>query len=90
MTAIHHGGQLQKPGSSLDGVEATENGVQQILVFRLLFQLHKLFRELLENLPGLNQKILKNLFVIKKTHVAVPLRFTFISLALLRESKPKA
>ena len=74
VTAVHQRVKLQKTGAALNGVEATEDGIEQITVFRVLFQVHQLFGEQFQDLPGLHQEVLENLFVCIKCHATTSLK----------------
>ena len=72
MAALDQGMELQETGTALYGMEATENGVQQIHVIRAAFQLDQLFGQLFENLAGLYQEILEDLFIGVEAHSCTP------------------
>src|SRR5690606_635104 len=72
MTAGYQRIQLQEAGATLDGMEATEDGIEQIGIAGAAFQFHQLLRQQLQNLPGLHQKILENLFIRINAHLSLP------------------
>ena len=64
---------LQEAGTALDGVEAAEDGIEQVHVVGPIFQLDQLLGQLLQNLSGLDQKVLENFFIRFETHAPTPL-----------------
>src|SRR5690606_16912563 len=72
MTAGDQGIQLQKAGTTLDGMKTTKNGIEQIGIARAVFQIHQLLRQQLENFPSLYQKVLENFFIRIKAHSTLP------------------
>ena len=56
-------GQRKEAAAALDGVEPTEDGIEQIGVVGGLFEVHQLLVEGLEDFPGFNQEILENFVV---------------------------
>ncbi len=57
VTQIHQRLQMQKARSALDGVEATEDRIQQFTVLRALLKLHQLIAKTLSDLAGLDQEV---------------------------------
>jgi len=66
VTALHQLVELKEAGAPFYSVETAKNCVEQICVIRAAFQLDQLFGQLLKNLAGLNQEILKDLFMAPK------------------------
>ena len=60
VTDLDHGFDIEKTGTTLDGMETTENGIEQVAVRWAVFQLHQLLSKRFQDFPGLDQKILKN------------------------------
>src|SRR5690606_34919494 len=73
VAAFHQFVQLQESRAALDGVEATEDRIEQIRIIRTAFQFHQLFGQLFENLAGFYQEILKDLIIGIDAHY-VPLK----------------
>ncbi len=55
---LHQRCQTDKAGTALDGVEAAEDGVEQIGIIGALFELDQLLLQLLQDLAGLDQEVL--------------------------------
>ncbi len=68
VAGINECAQRQKPGTTFHGMKTTENSIQQVFIFWIIFQFNQLFRQLLEDLSRLDQKVLQNVFVHIKAH----------------------
>ncbi len=69
VTALHQLVELEEAGAPFYSVKTAKNGIEQIRVIRAAFQLDQLLGQLLKNLAGLNQEILKDLFIGAEAHV---------------------
>ncbi len=69
VTALHQLVELEEAGASFYSVKTAKNSIEQIRVIRAAFQLDQLLGQLLKNLAGLNQEILKDLFIGAEAHV---------------------
>ena len=63
VAAVNQCLQLKEACAPFHGMEATENGVQQIAVIGMLLQIHQLLRQLFEYLAGFYQEVLQDLFI---------------------------
>ncbi|KAF1066244.1 MAG: hypothetical protein GAK45_01978 [Pseudomonas citronellolis] len=72
VAALHQRIELEEACTTLDGVEATENSVEQIHVIRAAFQLDQLLGQLLEDLAGLHQEVLADFFIGVEAHAVLP------------------
>ena len=68
VATAHQGIQLQESRAALDGMETSENGVKQILVIGVLFELNQLLGQQIQYLARLDQKILENFLICFKRH----------------------
>ncbi len=69
MAALHQLVELEEAGAPFYSVKTAKNGIEQICVVWSAFQLNQLFGQLLKNFAGLNQEILKDLFIGAEAHV---------------------
>ena len=72
MAAIDQGVELHEARPPFDGVKPAEYRIEQVPVFRIVFQLNQLLGQLLENLAGLNKKVLEDLFIRIQRHRTSP------------------
>ncbi|MNQ69493.1 hypothetical protein D3C85_840970 [compost metagenome] len=72
MAALHQGVELEEASATLDGVESTENRVEQVHVVRAAFQLDQLLGQLLQYLAGLYQEVLEDFFIGVEAHMSAP------------------
>ncbi len=72
VTGLHQRLYGQEARATLDRMEPPEDRIQQIVVFRLLLQVHQLLAELLDYLGGLDQKVLEDFIVCIETHGSKP------------------
>jgi hypothetical protein len=68
MAAFHQLVELEEASAPFYSVKTAKNCIEQVSVIRSAFQLDQLFGQLLQNLAGLNQKILKDFFIGAEAH----------------------
>jgi hypothetical protein len=64
--------EAEKAGAALNGVEAAENGIQQVNIFGTLLELDQFFIQPFKYLACFDQKVLQNLIVGVNTHHSFP------------------
>ncbi len=68
MAAFHQLVELEEAGPALDGVETTEDSIEQVCIVGPRLKFDQLLGQLLENLAGLYQEVLEDFFIGAKTH----------------------
>jgi hypothetical protein len=64
--------ELEEAGAPFYSVKTAKNCIEQFRIIRSAFQLNQLLGQLLENLAGLYQKILKDFFIGAEAHWGAP------------------
>jgi hypothetical protein len=64
--------ELEEAGAPFYSVKTAKNCIEQVGIIRSAFQLDQLLRQLLQNLAGLYQKILKDFFIGAEAHGVLP------------------
>ena len=72
VAALHQLVELQEARATLDGVEAAENGIEQVHVIGSAFQLDQLLGQQLKNFAGLYQEVLEDFFIGVEAHRCAP------------------